>query len=209
VYLSAKTNQFFDRPDIYGCMFSYRITGGQKAALKAGCRWMLDNGAYTRNFDFRRWVRYLAAMLPYRRNCVGVVTPDEPYDAEETLRRFHLYRAIPEALGYKVAIATQDGMASEVMPWGEIDVLFIGGSDQHKRGPEAESLAAEAKRRGVYIHVGRVSSRKAIADYWTWADSFDGTTFCRDGGHSPIVDKRRLLDPSLANHGQAVQWRML
>lgn len=209
MYLSAKTDQFFERPDLYGCMFSYRKTGGQNAALKAGCVWMLDNGAFTDNFRFTEWVYQLALMRPYRQNCIGIVTPDKPRDAAETLRRFRQYRAIPEALGYPVAFATQDGMTPGMIPWSLIDVLFIGGSDAHKRGPEAEALAREARRRGLWVHVGRVSSMDTAARYWTWADSFDGTTFCFDGGNNSAADKMQRFTPRLANHGAAIQWRLL
>jgi hypothetical protein len=209
MYLSAKTTQFFQRPDLFGCMFSYRKTGGQDAALKAGCKWMLDNGAFTNNFNFRQWVDFLATMLPYRQNCIGIIVPDVPYSAAATIERFMRYRAVPEALGYKTALATQDGMTPESAPWPLFDVLFIGGSDTHKRGPEAEILAKEAKRRGKRVHVGRVSSAQAIAKYWTWADSFDGTTFCFDGGHNPVSAKMARFVPALANHGQAKQWRLI
>ena len=208
MYLSAKTAQFFARPDLYGCMFSYRKTGGQDEALKAGCRWMLDNGAFTDNFVFSEWVYQLAMMRPYRANCIGIVTPDVPYNAPQTLARFLRYRAIPEALGYPVALATQNGMTPEMVPWPLFDVLFIGGNDIHKRGPEAEALAQEAKRRGKWVHVGRVSSAGAIAKYWTWADSFDGTTFVFDTGGAAI-EKMNRLSPALSNHGNAIQWRMI
>jgi len=208
MYLSAKTAQFFERPDLYGCMFSYRKTGGQDDALKAGCRWMLDNGIFTDNFVFSRWVLQLAFMRPYRQNCIGIIAPDVLCNASQTLARFFRYRAIPEAFGYPVALATQNGMTPDMIPWPLIDVLFIGGSDEHKRGKEAETLAAEAKRRGKWVHVGRVSSAGAIAKYWTWADSFDGTTFCFDTGATGR-DKMRRLTPAIANHGAAIQWRIL
>jgi hypothetical protein len=208
MYFSGKTQQFFERPDIFGCMFSYRKTGGQDAALKAGCKWMLDNGAYTGNFDFRQWIYQLAIMRPFRQNCIGIITPDVPYNAPETLERFRRYRAIPEAFGYSLALATQNGMTPEMLPWGLFDVLFVGGNDEHKRGPEAEKLAKEAKQRGLWIHVGRVSSAEAIARYWTWADSFDGTTFVFDGADGAARKMSRLA-PTLANHGLATQWRMI
>jgi hypothetical protein len=208
IYLSAKTAEFFDNPRLFGCMFSYRKTGRQDEALKAGCRWMLDNGAFTNNFVFSTWVYQLAMMRPYRANCIGIVTPDVPYNAAETLHRFSQYRAIPEALGYKVAFATQDGMTADMIPWPLFNVLFIGGSDQHKRGPDAEELAREAKRQGKWVHVGRVSSVTAARRYWTWADSADGTTFCFEAGEA----RDRLFirwSGYLSEAERPVQWRLL
>jgi hypothetical protein len=63
-------------------------------------------------------------------------------------------------------------------------------------------------QRGKWVHVGRVSSAGAIARYWTWADSFDGTTFVFDTGGAAI-EKMNRLSPALSNHGKATQWRMI
>lgn len=209
MYLSASTKQFFERPDLFGCMFSYRKVGGQDDALRAGCKWMLDNGAFTGKFDFRAWVLQLALLLSFQRNCLGIVVPDVPFDARKTINRFFQYRAIPEALGYKTALATQDGMTPAMVPWRLIDVLFIGGSDKHKRGIEAVRLSQASKMRGKWIHVGRVSSGSAISKYWTWADSFDGTTFIFDGGNYTIKQKMTNMTRQLERHGNAIQWGML
>lgn len=177
MYLSGKTSQFFAHPDLYGCMFSYKKTGGQDDALKSGCNWMLDNGAYTNRFDFECWVFQMVDMLPHQNNCIGIVVPDVPYDAKATIKKFSRYSRIPKALGYRVAFATQNGLTPELTPWGDFDVLFVGGDDNHKRGPEARQLIDEAKKRGVWVHVGRVSTGDAIGQYWPDADSWDGTTF--------------------------------
>lgn len=210
IYFSAKTDQFFRRPDVYGLMASYTVTGGQWKALKSGCVWMLDNGAFTKKFVFKKWVWFLARMMPYRGNCIGIVVPDEPYNAAETLMKFKRYRAIPESLGYKVAFTSQDGMTVDMVPWSLFDTLFIGGSDYHKRGIEAELIAKEAIKQGKWVHVGRVSSAGAIDKYWRWADSFDGTTFTRDGGNWTVEDKMRTITPAVKNLRQKpIQWRLL
>lgn len=209
MYFSAKTQQFFTRPDLYGCMFSYRKTGGQDAALKAGCKWMLDNGAFTGNFHFREWVYQLAVMRPYRHNCLGIVTPDEPYNAKDTLRKFYQYRSVPDALGYRIAFATQDGMTPEMIPWQLFNVLFVGGSDRHKRGVEAQVIARAAIKMGKWIHVGRVSSGMAINKHWPWANSYDGTTFCFDGGNNPVDKKMGNMTPVLERKKTSFQWRLL
>jgi len=65
------------------------------------------------------------------------------------------------------------------VPWESFDVLFIGGTDKHKLGPEAGALADEAARRGVPVHVGRVNSPSRLRDWWR-AFSWDGTTICID-----------------------------
>ena len=194
MYLSGKTSQFFQHPDLYGCMFSYRTTGRQFEALANGCKWMLDNGAFTGNFNFEKWVLMLIRMKPYAHNCFGVVVPDVPYNAAQTLEKFHTYAPVVRELGYRVAFVTQNGLTVNDTPWGDFDVLFVGGDDAHKRGSEARALIAEAKSRGIYVHVGRVSSGDSIGQYWPIADSWDGTTFTYEkaGGISEGKKMQRM-----------------
>lgn len=128
----------------------------------------------------------LYEFLPFRKNCLLCIIPDFLYylpnkqvrgDWQKTLERFYLYQSVVKRLGFPVAFATQDGMPLDRMPWSLFDVLFIGGSNNHKRGKEAETLALEAKVRGKRVHVGRVSSVSKMRGLWSWADSWDGTTF--------------------------------
>ena len=39
----------------------------------------------------------------------------------------------------------------------------------------ALALARAAKRRGKWVHVGRVNSQRRLRHFWGWADSVDGT----------------------------------
>lgn len=100
-------------------------------------------------------------------------------NAAITLHLFRVYAHIPRELGYPVAMVTQDGMTPDDVPWSLLDTLFIGGSQYHKRGREAEALGTEAKRLGKWVHIGRVQSGQTMVKYWPWADSFDGTTLIR------------------------------
>lgn len=75
------------------------------------------------------------------------------------------------------------------MPWHTFDVLFIGGSTEWKLGPGARALVAEAKRRGKWVHMGRVNSGRR----WSYAehigcDSVDGTFLA----FGPDLNMRRL-----------------
>ena len=54
MYFSGRAKEFFRDECLYGLMLSYRQTGGQQRALDAGCLWMLDNGAFSGNFDESR-----------------------------------------------------------------------------------------------------------------------------------------------------------
>ena len=60
--------------------------------------------------------------------------------------------------------------------WDEFDCLFIGGRDDFKEGPLVREACREARRKGKWVHMGRVNSlrRMRIAlDFGV--DSVDGT----------------------------------
>jgi hypothetical protein len=62
------------------------------------------------------------------------------------------------------------------IPWDEFDCLFIGGRDDFKEGPLVRDACREARRRGKWVHMGRVNTlhRLRIAlDFGV--DSVDGT----------------------------------
>lgn len=130
-------------------------------------------------------------------------------DAEATLKRSAQWYGPIRELGYKVALVAQDGLKVEDVPWDEIDAIFIGGSDAYKIGapppgkvravkadgsplgrPGCLEVVKEAKRRGKWVHMGRVNSQcryrlaKAMG-----CDSVDGT-YLKFG---PSVNLPKLL----------------
>jgi hypothetical protein len=137
--------------------------------------WALDNGRFTGAWTEPKWIAQLE-FYENPTNALFAVVPDEPYDARETLRLFKHYAPIVRNYGYPVALATQDEMAPQVIPWDELDALFIGGSDAHKRGREGGSLITEARKRRLWIHVGRVNSGATILKHFWLANSWDGQT---------------------------------
>lgn len=190
IYLAPRTQYFFDDPVNFGCIFSTaKQIGGQVEALKAGCLWTFENARFTGKFSESRWVPQLERWQEYKDTCIGIVIPDWPYKTRATLEDFWRYHHIPKMYGYRVALVTQNGMTIDDIPWNEIDTLFIGGDDAHKRGLEAQALALHAKQLGKWVHVGRVNSggeylkrgkvRGAMLTHWTWADSADGTTLIK------------------------------
>ena len=84
-------------------------------------------------------------------------------------------------MGYPAAFVAQDGIEHTDVPWDEFDCLFIGGATEFKLGAIARRYATEAKRRGKWLHMGRVNSLKR----WRYAeaigcDSVDGTALVYD-----------------------------
>jgi len=84
------------------------------------------------------------------------------------------------ALGFPVALVGQDGLQMADVPWDDLDAFFIGGSTEWKLSREAATLAAYAKSKGKWVHMGRVNSRKRIhyAER-IGCDSIDGTAFSK------------------------------
>jgi hypothetical protein len=157
--------------------------GGVSAAITSGHRWLLDNSVYSGAFDFTKWLVILDAYVDYRNACIGIVVPDVLHqnpdgtvvgDWRATITRFEELAPEVRKRGYRVVLVSQDGLPISEVPWSDLDVLFIGGSDKHKMS-EAWGLIAEAKRRNKWVHVGRVNSDDRIMLFWM-ADSWDGTT---------------------------------
>lgn len=178
VYLSGAINAHVTeggRPDV-GIMLSPDMGNAPRplARLPFG----LDNGCFAQGarFDPARWLAWLGALTPYRANCLFAVAPDVVGDAVATLDRSLPYLPMIRQLGYPAAFVTQDGCRSDLVPWDEIDALFVGGSDRWKLSEASWRLVAEANRRGLWTHVGRVNSFTRVkAAATAGAKSCDGT----------------------------------
>lgn len=157
-----------------------------------GVAWCGDNAAFTGGYPgdgpFLDW---LDARREYAADCAFVVAPDVPFDAAGTLARSRPMLGQIREAGFPVAFAVQDGAEEPGMvPWGEFDVLFLAGSTEWKLGPHARRLTAEAKRRGLWVHMGRVNSAQRLryaADIG--CDSADGTYLA----FGPDINLGRLL----------------
>lgn len=171
IYLSSYDNVPFYK-DAFGFMLS--IEQHNRAGIRGGMLWMLDNGVYTGKFSDEKWRGLLVELLPYKNTCLGVVVPDVVADYKATLERFDIYAPLVRDFGYKIAFVTQDGLSIQETPWNDFDVLFIGGSNNHKLGCEARALINEGKKREKWIHVGRVNSVRRMFYFWD-CDSCDGT----------------------------------
>lgn len=124
--------------------------------------WAADNGCYsTRGYPGdTAWLAWLTRHATHARRCLFATAPDIVADAAATLTRSALHLPAIRALGFAAALAAQDGLEQLTVPWDEFDVLFLGGTTTWKLGPAAGSLAAEAIRRGLSVHMGRVNSAR-------------------------------------------------
>ncbi len=160
-------------------------------AVLPGVAWMADNSVFADRYPGNAaYLAWLAARAQHRPECRLVVAPDVVGNAVETLKRSVPMFPVIRAAGYPVALAAQDGLRDLTVPWGQFDALFIGGSTEWKVGPEARELTAQAKSRGLWVHMGRVNSLRRL-QYATdiGCDSADGTYLA----FGPDVNLPKLL----------------
>lgn len=146
-----------------------------------GQPWAADNGRYSapENYSDAKFLAWLAAM-PVE-SCLFATAPDVVGDAAATLALSGPMFAPIRMLGYPVALVAQDGLEDLAVPWDDFDVLFIGGSTAWKLGPAAADIAGEARRRGKWVHMGRVNSlRRMRYAESIGCDSADGTVLKHD-----------------------------
>jgi hypothetical protein len=148
-----------------------------------GLQWAADNDCF-QGLDERRWRTMLGAIQHASGRCLFVVVPDKVADAETTAAMFEHYHDEVRRRGLPLALVAQDGVkhmpAWLARTWPRIDALFIGGGDDFKLGPAAASIAAEAKRRRKWVHMGRVNSERRIRYAASLGcDSIDGTKWVR------------------------------
>jgi hypothetical protein len=137
----------------------------------------LDNGCFGRGYPGDDgWMRWLESQRHLAPRALFAVAPDVVGDAEATFERSRPFLPFIRSLGFPAAYVIQDGQEFFDPPWDEFDVAFIGGSTEYKLGPQVTAIVREAKRRGKWVHMGRVNSRRR----WSYAehigcDSVDGT----------------------------------
>jgi hypothetical protein len=163
-------------PQVRQAMVDGRL--GQMVTPQSGNRvvdgvpWVLDNGCFSASWDMYRWDAELERHMDTP-GCLFAVVPDFVADATATFERWARWWAAPMRRGYRCAYVAQDGC--RFFPAGA-QALFIGGSTEWKLGPPARALAALAKDRGLWVHMGRVNSLRRLryaADIG--CDSVDGT----------------------------------
>jgi hypothetical protein len=176
IYLQPKHIPGMD-PDYWGLMITPK--GSVPQAQLANYRWAADNGAFTNKFNEQKFFNWLRGLIPYRQSCLFVTCPDRLYDAPSTMAMYRTYAREIRGLGFKVAFVAQSGM--ERIPlnrWPKSpEALFIGGSYDWKREWTGGYYCAHVgKRRGLWVHVGRLNGKKIIDSYvLAGADSADGT----------------------------------
>lgn len=164
--------------DGFGRLLSPRQFSRAADTAAEGIPWAADNDCF-QCLDEDAYRKMLLAIhgLP---GCKFVTAPDVVGDWETTRARFWHWLGQLEVCGQPIGYVAQDGQPYRLLPWERIDCLFIGGSTEYKLSAEAELLVREARHRGLWVHMGRVNSRKRF-DYARaiGCHSIDGSKFSR------------------------------
>lgn len=142
-------------------------------------RYAADNGRFGRGWPGeRKWFRWLERKTDRhgRDRCLWALAPDVPYDAQGTLRDSTPWLGRIRSLGLRAAFAAQDGSEHGLIPWDDLDVLFLAGTTAWKLSAVAADLALEAAQRGKAVHFGRANSEIRIRHAMAiGSDTADGT----------------------------------
>lgn len=145
-------------------------------------RWVaIDNGRFTeagrRLFRPEEYARMIREGLEAAGdNLLFATAPDVPFDWHATLNLSRPWLARIRGLGAPAALVAQEGMKPDSIQWDEFDCLFIGGDDAFKEGPLVRDTCREARRRGKWVHMGRVNGlRRLLVALDFGVDSVDGT----------------------------------
>ena len=100
------------------------------------------------------------------------------------------------------AIVAQNGSENDqdedlAIPWEEIGCLFIGGTTEWK-DTHGVKLAIHAKTHypHIWVHVGRVNTKRRVSLFFDHADSFDGSGLVRFGMLEDLVPRIKELQSS-------------
>lgn len=147
--------------------------------------WAMDNACFV---DYNP-KKIVGMMRRYRgtKGCLFMTAPDVVSNHEESLLLFRMWLGTIQNYGYPVAFVIQNGATIENIPWGSIQAIFIGGDDKFKLSDEVIIIMKEAKRRGLWVHVGRINSKKRLwhfikhftEELGHLIDSFDGGCYAR------------------------------
>lgn len=168
--------------DGFGRLIQPRDYGRIEDTAAAGIPWAADNDCF-QGLDPHAFTRMLDRIQGVP-GCRFVACPDVVGDALATADLFELWAPAIARRGLPLALVAQDGLTVDSPwlhdTWHRLDALFVGGTTGFKLGVEAERLIREAKTRGLWVHMGRVNSRRRF-DYARalGCDSIDGTKFSK------------------------------
>lgn len=166
------------------------VAVGRPWAADNDCFHRLDPGAYRR----------MLHTIPTD-GCRFTTAPDVVGDHQATLRRWRRWAPYLHDLGFPAAFVLQDGCRSLDDVPDDADAVFVGGTTAYKLSLGAASLVREAKRQGLWVHMGRVNSLDRIEYAQAiGCDSVDGSGYSMFSRRDipPALRKLEALDAQQA-----------
>lgn len=157
IYLTTPPND--ERVDTYRSMgLGVMLTPTMGNRARPGLPWAADTGCFKDpdGFDLDRYLDRLRAWTSDAGPPLFATAPDVLADADETWRRAEPVLPVLRNHGYQAALVAQDGITD--VEWDTFDCLFVGGTTRFKLAETTYQLAAEARHRGKWVHMGRVNS---------------------------------------------------
>lgn len=159
-----------------GRLVQPRHYGGMQATVRNRRPWAADNDCF-QGLDADAYRRMIHA-LPM--GGLFVTVPDVVADHDATVRRWRRWAPLLHRLGHTPAFVLQDGCISWSQVPTDVGAVFVGGSTVYKLSDDAARLVAEANRRSIWTHMGRVNTRRRIRYAKSiGCRSVDGTSFVR------------------------------
>jgi hypothetical protein len=153
-----------------------------------------DNGCFSSKWTARHWWAWLLDQ-PRRFGfvvCPDVFDPSGRPTHDETVALWMEWGPRIERHGFTPAFVCQVGATVDNLP--ESPVVFLGGTTEWKLGPDAWAIAAACRESGVWVHMGRVNSKRRFDTARAMGcDSVDGT-FLTFGPDANLPRLRRWLD---------------
>ncbi len=150
----------------------------------------INNGCFSSKWEEGQWLRYLDRC---DRSALFAVAPDVPFDWAASWAQSEPYIDLIRGMGFRVAVAMQNGATADTVPWDALDVVFLGGDTAWKLGTEALYITNAAHDRGIHVHMGRANSTKrCVRAVAMGCDTADGT-FLRHGPPQLMAGRLRAM----------------
>ena len=198
----------------HGRLLTPRHRSMPVATAEAGIPWAVDNDCFN-GFNPGEFQKTCLQVM-HLPGCLFVNAPDvfdkdgdcgccHPSrgvgDHDATLELWHEWYPFLRMIGQPLSFVLQNGATIDNVPWDQLDVVFIGGCTSWKLGIEAEAIVREAKRRGKWVHMGRVNSLKRMRyAAGIGVDSCDGTGWAKHRDANMPLGLRAAAIP--------VQWQL-
>jgi hypothetical protein len=137
-----------------------------------GLPWAADNGCFTA-FDEAGYVKMIDR-LPS--GGLFVTAPDVVGDHDSTMKLWADWAPEIRRRGLVAGFVLQDGCKE--LP--DADAVFVGGTTKFKLSETVRRLVRQAKKLGLWIHMGRVNTRGRVSYAASiGCDSIDGSSASR------------------------------